>query len=393
MNVDLGCAGRKALVPVLGKNSRNEWRRVLALAVAILFLFYPAAPAALAEPGPAKAASPTASASSSQGGCTLNSPRGNVSHVIYIQFDNVHFTRDNPDVPSDLEQMPHLLNFLEQNGVLLSNHHTPLISHTADDIITSLTGVYGDRHGQPVSNSYNYFNPSASDGLGSTFTSSFTYWTDKVDGTADSTYSLLTSAGMNAPAPWVPFTRAGCNVGAASIANMELENVSGDLKTVFASDPTELNAALAEASTNRAQAIADFEGIAIHCAAGDEVCSSQNHGEPDLLPQEPNGYLGFNALYGHKFVAPVISPNQPFLDLNGQPLNGFPGFGGISAYQTLAYVAAMQEHGVPVTYSYISDAHDNHTFPFGAYGPGQQGYVHQLATYDDAFNKFLTPRQ
>jgi len=37
--------------------------------------------------------------------------------------------------------MPHLLNFIKNNGVLLSNHHTPLISHTSDDVITILTGV------------------------------------------------------------------------------------------------------------------------------------------------------------------------------------------------------------------------------------------------------------
>jgi hypothetical protein len=49
----------------------------------------------------------------------------------------------------------------------------------------------------------------------------------------------------------------------------------------------------------------------------------------------------------------------------------------------------MQEHGVPVTYAYISDAHDAH--PNGpAYGPGQAGYVAALAAYDDAFNKFFT---
>src|SRR6516225_12396066 len=54
--------------------------------------------------------------------CQLNSPKGNIQHVIYIQFDNVHFTRDNPNVPSDLEQMPNLLNFIESNGVLLTNH-------------------------------------------------------------------------------------------------------------------------------------------------------------------------------------------------------------------------------------------------------------------------------
>src|SRR3979490_2257921 len=68
-----------------------------------------------------------------------------LKHVVQIQFDNVHLRRDNPNVPSDLEQMPNLLQFLEHQGVLLTNHHTPLISHTADDIITTLTGTYGDR--------------------------------------------------------------------------------------------------------------------------------------------------------------------------------------------------------------------------------------------------------
>lgn len=115
---------------------------------------------------------------SSQSECRLQSAHGDIQRVIYIQFDNVHFRRDNPSVPSDLEQMPHLLNFFVNNGTLSSNHHTSLISHTADDILTSLTGVYGDRLGQPVSNSYNYFDPTAPDGLGSIFTTSFTYWTN-----------------------------------------------------------------------------------------------------------------------------------------------------------------------------------------------------------------------
>ena len=35
--------------------------------------------------------------------CQLNSAQGNIQHVISIQFDNTHFTRDNPNVPSDLE--------------------------------------------------------------------------------------------------------------------------------------------------------------------------------------------------------------------------------------------------------------------------------------------------
>jgi len=55
-----------------------------------------------------------ASPAHGQGQCKLNSPSGNIKHVIFVVFDNVHFTRDNPNVPSELEQMPHLLNFLQQ---------------------------------------------------------------------------------------------------------------------------------------------------------------------------------------------------------------------------------------------------------------------------------------
>jgi len=46
--------------------------------------------------------------------CQLNSPTGKIKHVVYVEFDNVHFTRDNPNVPSDLEQIPNLLNFIKQ---------------------------------------------------------------------------------------------------------------------------------------------------------------------------------------------------------------------------------------------------------------------------------------
>src|SRR6266481_362028 len=67
---------------------------------------------------------------SASAGCQLNSPGGQIKRVVYIIFDNVHLRRDNPNVPSDLEQMPNLLNFLQGRGV------TPLISHTADDILT-----------------------------------------------------------------------------------------------------------------------------------------------------------------------------------------------------------------------------------------------------------------
>jgi hypothetical protein len=259
----------------------------------------------------------------------------------------------------------------------------------------------------PVANGFGWFNPPGSkyfDG----FASSFQYWTDIVNPTTDPSFFMVTPDGKNAPAPWVPWARAGCNVGAVSTANIELENVGGDIATVFASDPTRLAEAQAEVTSDYYQAVADYEGISIHCASGNPVCSHTNGGEPDLLSQEPGGYNGFNALYGHKFVAPIISPGGPLVDLDGIVVNddnghvGFPGFGGISAAQSLAYVAAMQEHGVPVTYAYIADAHDNHAgenadepaeclldSEQGALGPGDACYVAQLAAYNDAFGRFF----
>src|SRR3954464_13087817 len=105
-----------------------------------------------------------------------------VKHVINIVFDNVHFFRDNENVTSDLEQMPNLLNFLEANGTVFSNSHTPLIAHTADDSLTIYTGLYGDRHGQPLTNTYKTYNPDGSTDPAT----SFAYWTSPVVDTATS---------------------------------------------------------------------------------------------------------------------------------------------------------------------------------------------------------------
>ena len=318
--------------------------------------------------------------SDSQAGPACHLGNG-IRHVIHIQFDNVHLRRDNPNVPSDLEQMPNLLNFLKSQGTLLTNHHTPLISHTSDDIITTLTGVYGEKHGQPVGNSYGYFRTDGSVG----FSSSFAYWTDIAP---DGKPQMIDQQGKIHPAPWVPFTRAGCDVGAFSTANIEFENVGSDINNVFGSNSPQAQ----EAASNFDKAVADFEGIAIHCAQGSAVCST---GRPDVLPDEPGGYTGFNALYGNVSVAPQINHGSTFVnDLDGNQINdgmgnvGFPGFDP-SAAQTLGYLAQMLEAGVPVVYAYIADAHDNHFTFSGSYGPGEAGYVAQLKAYNEAFGKFF----
>src|SRR5579871_3397306 len=66
----------------------------------------------------------------STSGCQL---ANGIKHVIDIVFDNVHVNRDNPNVLSDIEQIPSLYKFMTQNGTLLTNNHTPLIAHTAND--------------------------------------------------------------------------------------------------------------------------------------------------------------------------------------------------------------------------------------------------------------------
>ena len=337
---------------------------------------------------PAATAASTQPAQSAASSCNLGN---GVQHVVNLVFDNTHFVRDNPNVPSDLEQMPALLNFIKGNGTLLTNEHTPLIAHTATDILTSLTGVYGDNMGVPISNSFRYYLPNGSSSTGV----SFAYWTsplfDPTPATGtDTTTNMLTAQGLNAPAPWVPFTRAGCNVGGVATANIELENTSIDIPTVFGAGSPQA----AEVASNPNQAFSDFVGIAVHCAGGNALCSTANGGRPDLLPQEPGGYTGYQGLFGHKYVVPQINPGGPLTDLAGNVITdtsgrvGFPGFDGMTASVSLSYVAAMQEHGVPVTYVYVSDGHQQHpgTVP---YGPGEAGYVAQLKAYNQAFATFF----
>jgi hypothetical protein len=434
--------------------------------------------------------------------CQLNSAKGDIQHVVFLIFDNVHFLRDNPNVPSDLEQMPNLLNFIRNNGTLMTNDHTVLISHTANGILTNLTGMYPDRHGQAVANSYRYFRADGS----TASSSSFKYWTDGVDGgnaattpatpSGDTNYNMVNGdAGspMNAPAPWVPYTRAGCDWGATALANVVLENNSA---VVFAAGPTNTVAAAPAGATNikvasttgfrvgmqitidaganaetatislvgtagtggtgltlaaglanghqsnvtvygptatdqagdmtevfgegspewtegraaqtsnpgtpeRNVAQTDFVGMAIHCAkTADSICAGNAHARPDLLPDEPGGYSGYKGLFGAKYVNPAITGGDAAVDdLGGNPVGdqfaqpGFPGFDGLFASTTLGYVAQMQEAGVPVTFGYISDAHDQHGVAgeiHATRGPGEADYVQQLRNYDRAFGQFFT---
>jgi hypothetical protein len=215
--------------------------------------------------------------------------------------------------------VPHLLNFITKNGTLDPNHHTVLISHTANGI--------------------------------------------------------LTADGENAPAPWVPYTRAGCDVGAYSMAKIMIERTPFDVNKAFgnpspeASDPSQFT---------------NYTGIAVHCAKGSAICgNASTKTVDDLLPQEPGGYDGFKAIFGAKYLNQVVQ----LKDIDGNPITGFAGFSQ-PASETLGAIATMQEAGIPIAISYIADAHEDRVHSL-AFGPGEAGYVTLLQSYDAAFEKFF----
>ena len=393
------------------------------------------------------AASAASAAKTADTASTSSCHLGNgVKHVVTIMFDNVHYFRDNPNVPSDLQQMPNLLKFFTRNGTFLSNNHTPLIAHTADDILTTFTGLYGDRHGMPISNSYQAYNADGTtDPAGS-----FAYWTDPVFDTAKTpnaghdtnpnmVYAPVPPATARhavapntvTPAPWVPLTRAGCDVGQVASANTVLENTAVDIPKVFGAGSPEDQQLNADKDTFKDAEVADYVGVGVHCAQGSAFCATakgvkfgQTSPSPtavtDTLPQEPGGYSGFQGLFGHRYVAPQLGAGTPNLSRNGVEITnkagnlvdengneidgqfaphppGFPGFGPINASQSLAYMADMLESGVPVVNGYIADIHGNeHITGVGqcsgapaALGPGTPCYVAQAKYYDAAFGAFF----
>ncbi len=369
---------------------RENWRGSTGLLVAAVL----GVGAAVAGTTPAGAV-PVAPSVGAASGCAL---ANGVQHVIGIQFDNVHLRRDTPNVPSDLEQMPQLFNFLKTHGTVLTNSHD-VLSHTASNFVANQTGLYPDRTAITQSNSFNYFDPAGATHAAS----SFAYWTGRVNdftGTSsDPHYNTQYTAdrskvpnttNVNTPAPWVPYTRAGCTVGEVGMSNTVLENTGADLATVFGAESPQVQ----EGTADRAKAAADYVGLAVHCAQAVAVCA---HGQPDALPDEPGGYRGYHALFGNTQIAPVISPTGPVRALDGAIIAdhkgnpGFPGFDAQTPTNSLGYAAQMLEHGVQVANVYVSDAHTDHgPAATGDFGPGEAGYARQLTAYDTAFGQFLT---
>ena len=313
--------------------------------------------------------------------CELRSRGGVIKRVVQIELENVHLRRDNPNVPSDLEQMPHLRDFITRDGIIGSNHQTSPLAETATDALTILTGLHGDRMGVAIGDSSAAFRSDGSVG----FASAVAYWTAH---SSDGRPLMLADTGKTVPAPWVPFTSAGCDVGAFATTGLTLQEIGPEIAATLG------DAEARAAAGGPLKARTDLLGIAIHCARGSALCSNAN-ARPDLLPDEPGGYAGFSALFGNRNVQPVISPDGPVRDLGGDIIDddaghpGFPGASETTAAQSLGYAAAMLEGGVPVVYVGIGNAHRPAAARRRALGPGERDHVARLAADDAAFKAFV----
>jgi hypothetical protein len=339
--------------------------------------------------------------------------------------------------------MPALKAFIENNGTLLSNNHTPLIAHTANDTITNYTGLYGDRNGIGISNDYGLYSGQAASEYGS-----FNYWTASSpsgNGSPAQPYSATspaTGGTTSPPAPWSTFAGNGCDTAGVSTSNMELENVEPDIPTVFGTTSKEQAQVTADTTDSfKDRETNDYLGLAsTFCPNATAVKYGDTMASHTAAPDQ----TGFQAVFGHKYLQPaiestiaalpgamhgtptssglvpnVVSPSGyqvsngsgNLVDLSGNEIDGqyvhtagFPGFGPITAAQSLAYTADLQEAGVPVTYAYISDLHEKKFYPTsagaptckttgvttgGGLGPADPCYAFNAQQYNAAFTTFF----
>ncbi|MBE3556354.1 MAG: sulfatase-like hydrolase/transferase [Firmicutes bacterium] len=223
---------------------------------------------------------------------------------------------------SDIQQMPSVMHFLSQ-GTVLVNDHTVLDSHTQDGMLSDMTGKYPDQTGVIDQGFYE----------GSQYVS-FAYWENK---DPDGQPHVTTTPN------WIAFNQHGWNVGAVGAPDMELESAR------------EVTPAMMNPADSKP---ADYLGIAVHQANGQTIFGSPN------LP-----YL---------FHAPSWSHPD-------QTLGGFPGWGDDTDLNwSLQATYEMQTHGVPVTFTYLHEAHEVN----GKEAlPGQ--YDATLRAYDTAFSRFF----
>ena len=293
--------------------------------------------------------------------------------------------------------MPHLLNFIRgQRHPADERPHRPDLAHrdrdpdVADRRVPGSDGPAGleqlpvlqDRTARPE--------PASRSRTGRRRCS-----TRPAGGQTDSTPEMINENGKIAPAPWVPFTRAGCDVGAVATANTVLENTAIDIPTVFGAGSPEASEVAVESA---AQAFADFVGIGVHCAQGSRVCARLEPRQARPAARRAGRLLGLQRPLrrevrqsGDQSGRPDDRPRRQ-LDPGRERPRRLPGLrrdGGDGLARLGRADAGGRDPGHvrlhlgrPRRPRHLRNIHF-------AYGPGEAGYVQQLHDYDVAFRKFF----
>ena len=140
------------------------------------------------------------------------------------------------------------------------------------------------------------------------------------------------------PAPWVPFTRAGLRRRRRRHARTaSWRTPAVDIPKVFGANSPEAQQLAADPDSFKDPETADYVGIAVHCAQGNAFCATPRRVKfgqtspdarppcADLLPDEPGGYTGYQALFGHRYVAPQLGAGTPNLTHNGYQVTNAAG--------------------------------------------------------------------
>ena len=101
-----------------------------------------------------------------------------------------------------------------------------------------------------------------------------------------------------------------------------------DIPKVFGPNSPEAMQLAADPDPFKDAETADYVGLGVHCAQGQAFCADamgvkfgqtqpSHTAVADLLPQEPGGYSGYQALFGHRYVAPQLGAGTPNLMHNG----------------------------------------------------------------------------
>ena len=296
--------------------------------------------------------------------------------------------------------MPHLLNFLKGNGTLFTNDHTILISHTAGGILSSLTGLYPDRNGQTVSNSYDYFKQRRRAARSRRRSSTGRTPVDGDERPA-AEHGHATAA-RRRPRRGCTYTRAGCDVGGVSARRTSSSRTTRPTPTGDMTQRLRRGLARVERGErpNAQLAQTDFVGIAIHCAQAHARLRRQRRTRSrTTLPDEPGRLHGFKALFGAKYVDPAITGGQPCVKATRRHSRSptrsataaSPASTGCSRRTRSATSRRCRRTACPVTYAlHLGRARQPHARRRGRPGPGEARLQAAAeADYDDGVRDVL----